>query len=247
MKQKQSYAELAYAIALAAILAASAYLASYIILGRYYALIALMAFLCAVFSIRIAKQSSRSLLNISSLKGLSGIIESALAKEHSSGCTMSEAISESMSATREGSELSALFNNILRRLSYQEFGSAVLSQIRTCECAGSEAVSMLAKAGEYYNEGLDEVKALSSCRDMTAFLISSRAESAASGINKYTTLQNVLSTVVPSFVLFGFVGYSIMVGTDSMLAAVFAVMVLIIPLLYLAVVSKLRVISSYAA
>jgi hypothetical protein len=111
----------------------------------------------------------------------------------------------------------------------QDLGLAIGSACRGKSGASSDA---LRAVGKEYSKGLDPASAVKNVYARLKEEQSIGREKAYGSLQKYLTMSMALSAVLPSFVVFAFVGYSMVYFSASMLYVFAIVMLMVLPRIY---------------
>lgn len=131
---------------------------------------------------------------------------------------------------RAGGVVRGALNEINNRLAAgQDLGQAIESACRGKEDAASAALSAV---GREYSKGLDPASAVKNVYVRLRNEQSIGRERAYGSLQKYLTMSMALSAVLPSFVLFAFIGYSMVYFSAAMLYVFSIVMLMVLPRLY---------------
>ena len=117
----------------------------------------------------------------------------------------------------------------MRLISGQDLGQAIAS---TCGNKDDAASTALRAVGREYQKSYDAGSAIKNVYTQMWKSQSLSREKAYGSLQKYLTISMALSAVLPSFVVFAFVGYS-MVYYSALLLSIFCIMMLVVlPSLY---------------
>jgi hypothetical protein len=149
-----------------------------------------------------------------------------------SGKSSSSGIASAAAGLRDsaGGKVRGILEEIGKRLAAgQDLGQAIESACNGKSGASSDAFRAV---GREYTKGLDPASAV---KNAYARLNSERAvsrEKAYGSLQKYLTMSMALSAVLPSFVVFAFVGYSMVYFSALMLYAFSIAMLMVLPSFY---------------
>ncbi len=125
-----------------------------------------------------------------------------------------------------GGDAGRIFGEASRRMRMGEpFGDALRAS------GGSAWAGLLCEL--YYSDHGDDYNCIMRILGAHEALAEERAASAELSMQRYATVNMFVSTILPSFVIFAFIGEAILTQSPASLAAFSIVMVLALPLLYL--------------
>ena len=138
-------------------------------------------------------------------------------------------------------EVSKTFDEIRRKMLLgQDFGQAINSS----SGSKSAASAALRSVGNEYAKGLDAASAVKNVYNRIWKSRMLEREKAQGALQKYMTISMAFSAVVPSFVVFAFIGYSMVYYSDTLLFAFSLAMLFVIPGIY--AMLRMRLVGIYA-
>ncbi|MCL5102007.1 MAG: hypothetical protein M1544_01470 [Candidatus Marsarchaeota archaeon] len=163
-------------------------------------------------------------------------LELAAAMElmHISGKTFRASMSNAIEALRvSGNRFALLLERIPALMKYSDFGNAVKTVMASGKIGMSATqASMLSDIAAKYDSGSDPGKSIIACRNSVSSEISYSLNGLVERIQRYSTLEMLFGTILPSFALFGLAGYSILEPGADVAPLAYGLFAVVIPLSY---------------
>jgi Flp pilus assembly protein TadB len=189
---------------------------------------AALAMIVSVFELRLKDRLDRASELNDTLFALHTIHSDIKYSGKSLGASIGDA--EAELRDRVGGNVHSTLGEIGKRLTAgQDLSQAIESACRGKSDAASEA---LRAVGREYSKGIDPASAVGNVYARLRDEQSMDREKAYGSLQKYLTMGMALSAVLPSFVVFAFVGYSMVYFSASLLYAFSIVMLMVLPRVY---------------
>ncbi len=189
----------------------------------FSAMVASSSFLLAYIDIAIWKKRNSRFATTEFLRTLHRIKSDMLLSRTFSSC-----LSRADSRSKRGLLESAFLQLHTRMRFGQDFNEAV-SCVRAL---GKRELDLLKRLSEEYNKNMDMYLAVKHIYDLLFKDRLELIEKSYASLQKYSSASMVSGTIVPSFFLFAFIGYSLMQGSATQLLAFAVAFLVVLPALF---------------